>query len=78
MLNYKLEATDWHAFGCAMLTSVAETPPFVDGQIAVIAVVNDHILVTSSVRDFAEGWGTAGAELDILGTRGLDAPCGRA
>ena len=78
MLNYKREAAGWHAFGDARLTSIAETPPFVDGQIAVVAVVNDPILVTSSVRDFAEGWGTAGAELDMLGTRGLDAPCGRA
>lgn len=52
ILDYNREAADWHAFERARLTSIGRTPPFVDGQIAAIAFVNDLILVTSNLRDF--------------------------
>ena len=52
VLDYNREAADWHALERARLRSIGKTPPFVDGQIAAIAFVNDLILVTSNVRDF--------------------------
>ena len=52
VLDYDREAADWHALERARLRSIGKTPPFVDGQIAAIAFVNDLILVTSNVRDF--------------------------
>ena len=52
MLDYDREAADWHALERARLRSTGKKPPFVDGQIAAIAFVNDLILVTSNVRDF--------------------------
>jgi tRNA(fMet)-specific endonuclease VapC len=52
VLDYNREAADWHALERARLGSIGKTPPFVDGQIAAIAFVNDLILVTSNVRDF--------------------------
>lgn len=63
ILDYNREAADWHAFERARLTSIGRTPPFVDGQIAAIAFVNDLILVTSNLSEFegfqglrAESW----------------------
>lgn len=52
VLDYDREAADWHALERARLSSIGKTPPFVDGQIAAIAFVNDLILVTSNLRDF--------------------------
>ncbi len=52
VLDYNREAADWHALERARLGAIGKTPPFVDGQIAAIAFVNDLILVTSNVRDF--------------------------
>jgi tRNA(fMet)-specific endonuclease VapC len=42
------------------LASIGLTPPFSDGQIAAIAAVNDLILVTFNIQDFAD---FAGLEL---------------
>ena len=63
VLEYDREAADWHALERARLTASGRTPPFVDGQIAAIAYVNDMILVTTNARDFqdfdglrVEGW----------------------
>ena len=52
VLDYDRHAADWHARERARLSAAGETPPFVDGQIAAIAVVNELIIVTSNIRDF--------------------------
>jgi len=52
VLGYDQDAADWHALERARLAAVGCTPPFVDGQIAAIAVVNDLTLVTANVQDF--------------------------
>lgn len=52
VLEYDREAADWHALERARLSALGGTPPFVDGQIAAIAYVNDMILVTTNTRDF--------------------------
>ena len=52
VLPYDREAADRHALERARLAAAGRTPPFVDGQIAAIACVNDLILVTSNTGDF--------------------------
>lgn len=52
VLDYDQEAADWHALERARLEAVGKTPPFIDGQIAAIAYVNELILVTSNPADF--------------------------
>ncbi len=52
VLDYNREAADWHALERARLEAVGKTPPFIDGQIAAIAYVNELILVTSNPADF--------------------------
>lgn len=42
-----------HAAERARLEESGTTLPFVDGQIAAIARVNELVLVTSNVKDFA-------------------------
>ena len=54
VLDYDLEAADWHARERAILVAAGKTPPFVDGQIAAIACVNELTLVTSNLDDFGE------------------------
>lgn len=53
ILSYDVHAASWHAGERARLAAVGATPPFVDGQIAAIAAVNDLVLVTANVSDFA-------------------------
>ena len=52
VLDYGKGAADWHARERARLSRSGRTPPFVDGQIAAIAHVNDLVLVTSNLDDF--------------------------
>lgn len=52
ILEYDRAAAEWHALERARLVSRGETPPFVDGQIAAIACVNDLTLVTFNDADF--------------------------
>ena len=52
VLPYGERAAEWHAAERARLISDGKTPPFVDGQIAAIARVNNLILVTFNVSDF--------------------------
>ena len=52
VVDYDQDAADWHALERARLAALGVTPPFVDGQIAAIAYVNDMILVTGNTRDF--------------------------
>jgi tRNA(fMet)-specific endonuclease VapC len=53
ILPYDAGAAAWHARERARLNRLGRAPPFVDGQIAAIAAVNDHVLVTRNVRDFS-------------------------
>lgn len=52
VLGYDQRAADWHALERARLATSGRTPPFVDGQIAAIARVNELILVTLNKADF--------------------------
>jgi tRNA(fMet)-specific endonuclease VapC len=52
ILDYDRTAAEWHARERARLEAAGRTPPFIDGQIAAIARVNDLILVTSNRVDF--------------------------
>ena len=52
ILDYDQRAAEWHARERARLGRAGQTPPFVDGQIAAIARVNDLTLVTLNQRDF--------------------------
>ena len=54
VLDYDRRAADWHALERARLVAAGRTPPFVDGQIAAIARVNDLILVTFNKADFQD------------------------
>jgi len=53
ILAYDAAAAAWHASERARLQAAGKTSPFVDGQIAAIAKVNDLTLVTSNHQDFA-------------------------
>lgn len=52
ILDYDRSAAQWHATERARLAFRGETPPFVDGQIAAIARVNELTLVTFNGSDF--------------------------
>jgi tRNA(fMet)-specific endonuclease VapC len=52
ILAYDARAAEWHARERARLSALGNTPPFVDGQIAAIAAVNQLTLVSRNVRDF--------------------------
>ncbi|MGB9500429.1 MAG: type II toxin-antitoxin system VapC family toxin [Dissulfuribacterales bacterium] len=52
ILPYDDRAAEWHAGERVRLSSKGLTPPFVDGQIAAISVVNGLILVTRNIDDF--------------------------
>ncbi|MBW4572610.1 MAG: type II toxin-antitoxin system VapC family toxin [Tolypothrix carrinoi HA7290-LM1] len=54
LLPYDKEAAKWHASERTRLVKLGKTPTFVDGQIAAIAVVNNLVLVTNNVVDYAE------------------------
>jgi len=53
ILPYDTKAAEWHARERARLEARGRTPPFVDGQIAAIAVVNNLTLVTDNEADFS-------------------------
>ena len=53
ILSYDAPAARWHAMERARLEALGTKPPFVDGQIAAIAVVNNLILVTTNTKDFS-------------------------
>jgi tRNA(fMet)-specific endonuclease VapC len=51
-LSCPQDAAEWHAQERARLSLIGKTPPFVDGQIAAIAKVNDLIIVTANISDY--------------------------
>jgi len=53
VLPYDEAAAAWHGVERARLDALGRPAPFVDGQIAAIAHVNDLVLVTVNTRDFA-------------------------
>lgn len=53
ILPYDDIAAKLHAIERVRLEELGTTVPFVDGQIAAIAQINDLVLVTANVRDFA-------------------------
>ena len=57
VLPYGERAARWHAIERARLTAAGRPPPFLDGQIAAVAAVNEATIVTgnSSHFEFFEG-----------------------
>jgi len=53
ILPYDEAAALWHADERARLQAAGRTPPYVDGQIAAVAVVHRLTLVTANAADFA-------------------------
>ncbi len=53
ILPYDAAAALRHAMERARLESSGRTPPFVDGQIAAIALIHNLTLVTRNLRDFS-------------------------
>ena len=53
VIAYDEAAAYWHGRERARLENLGRTAPFIDGQIAAIASVNDLILVTANLKDFA-------------------------
>ncbi|MGF1676530.1 MAG: type II toxin-antitoxin system VapC family toxin [Rivularia sp. (in: cyanobacteria)] len=52
VLDYDLNAAQWHAQERARLSKIGKTPAFIDNQIASIAYCNNLILVTNNTSDF--------------------------
>ena len=52
ILDYDRTVAEWHAGERARLEAAGKTPPFIDGQIAAIASVNDLVLITANKADF--------------------------
>ena len=52
ILPYDAPAARWQAMERARLSLAGNTPSFVDGQIAAIAVTNGLTLVTRNIPDF--------------------------
>ena len=52
VLPYDQNAARWHGVERARLEGLGKPAPFVDGQIAAIAHVNQLTLVTANVKDF--------------------------
>lgn len=51
-LSYDERAAAWHADERVRLEKSGKTPPFIDGQIAAVAVTNRLPIVTANPRDF--------------------------
>ena len=59
VLAYDELAAHWHGHERARREGLGQPAPFIDGQIAAIAAVNDLVLVTVNVKDFAKFKGIA-------------------
>jgi tRNA(fMet)-specific endonuclease VapC len=67
VLVYDESAAHWHGVERARLEALGKPAPYVDGQIAAIAYVNELTLVTANVKDFAR---FKGVEVDNWAKRG--------
>lgn len=54
MLDYSEVAAEWFASERARLAGLGRSPSYADGQIAAIAAVNNLVLVTRNVSDYAD------------------------
>jgi tRNA(fMet)-specific endonuclease VapC len=52
VLPYDAPAAEWHARERARLEAIGRKAPYMDGQIAAVAAVNNLTLVTANERDF--------------------------
>lgn len=52
VLSYDEAAAHWHGLERARLEALGKPGPYVDGEIAAIARVNDLTLVTANAKDF--------------------------
>ncbi len=52
VLPYGERAARWHAIERARLTAAGRPPPFLDGQIAAVAAIQDATVVTANVAHF--------------------------
>jgi tRNA(fMet)-specific endonuclease VapC len=59
VLPYDERAAEWHARERVRLRKRGKEVPYVDSQIAAVAVVNELILVTANTKDFAPFAGLA-------------------
>lgn len=53
VLAYDEASAHWHGLERARLEGLGKTAPYVDGQIAAIAHVNELTLVTVNIKDFS-------------------------
>ena len=53
VIAYDEPAALWHGRERARLDGLGRPAPYVDGQIAAIAIVNELVLVTTNTKDFA-------------------------
>jgi tRNA(fMet)-specific endonuclease VapC len=51
-LSYTKEAAAWHSQESVRLQGIGKTAPFIDSQIAAVAIINNLILVTRNTDDF--------------------------
>lgn len=54
ILPYDVDAAQWHAAERSRLAQLGRTPPYLDGQIAVIAAVHNLVLVTNNTTDYSD------------------------
>ena len=54
IIPYEKLAADWLATDRSRLASIGKTPSYPDGQIASIAAVNQLVLVSRNISDFAD------------------------
>ncbi|MBW4515079.1 MAG: hypothetical protein KME11_07630 [Timaviella obliquedivisa GSE-PSE-MK23-08B] len=54
LLPYAAAAAEWFAQERARLSAIGKTPAYADGQIAAVAQVNNLIVVTNNVKDYAD------------------------
>jgi len=52
VLPYTQASAEWHGREAARLQALGKSPPFIDAQIAAVAVTNDLVLVTRNTADF--------------------------
>ncbi len=54
IIPYDTLAADWFASERSRLASIGKSPSYPDGQIASVSAVNNLVLVTRNISDFAD------------------------